>query len=257
MSGSGASPHDVSELLVEMLRRALARADRQSLGDVMARFPDAGAGNVALITAQCPSATHLETWEGWRALGRRVEDHAEAIKTLSPIPATSGGRTGARLRWLTGVRVDAVIDVAQTTGRALPPRERPELDASAARALLDALDPTGPGRQIPEASRVVEVMTQMATAAGASSGLGISLAAYVIARRLGLDTSGFTWGEHSGFDQLEPEDKLAVLNDAHERVETMTNAIRGRQRDTPTPALIRAVGALEAPARVAAIDLDR
>ena len=112
--------------------------DWQRMLAVATRFHHYSAGNVMLITAQRPDATHVAGYRTWQRLGRNVRRGEHGIAILAPCtyrrPADTTGDDDAAAAVLRGFRIIHVFDIAQTDGEPLP---------DVAPALLTGDDPTG------------------------------------------------------------------------------------------------------------------
>ncbi len=89
--------------------------------ETRSRFHRYSFGNVLLITAQCPHATHVAGYRTWPQLGRHVRRGEKAIRILAPIVAKRRDeQSGEDRRVVVGFRGACVFDVSQTDGDPLP-----------------------------------------------------------------------------------------------------------------------------------------
>lgn len=90
----------------------------------VARFHHYSFGNVMLIAAQRPDATHVAGFNAWRKLGRYVKKGEKGIVIIAPVPLRRDTNTTAADDETrdTGMRFKAayVFDVSQTDGEPLP-----------------------------------------------------------------------------------------------------------------------------------------
>ena len=98
----------------------------------MSRFHHYSPGNVFLIAAQKPTATHVAGYHTWKDLGRQVKKEEKGIMILAPIvvkrkeadqtrpsPNDMGAKKNDESR-VAGFRTAFVFDVSQTEGKELP-----------------------------------------------------------------------------------------------------------------------------------------
>jgi len=123
------------------LAEQLGRGKSDRLRDylrTMGRFRAYSMGNVLLIAAQRPDATHVAGYRTWQALGRQVKAGEHGIVILSPIVRRWRANNGKEIKptqsktsktgsqpslgeeTVAGFRPVHVFDVAQTEGRDLP-----------------------------------------------------------------------------------------------------------------------------------------
>lgn len=90
-------------------------AEFQKYLDTQARMDRYSAANALLIYKQCPEATQLKDFDGWREENVRVKKGAKSISILEPVDYTkSDGTQGI------SYNVKKAFDVSQTTGRRQP-----------------------------------------------------------------------------------------------------------------------------------------
>jgi hypothetical protein len=97
---------------------------------VMGRFHRYSFGNVLLIAAQRPDATHVAGFRRWNELGRHVMKDQRGIGIMAPLVRKRRGEVEAGKeevqgdeKILRGFRVVYVFDVSQTEGKPLPEPE--------------------------------------------------------------------------------------------------------------------------------------
>ena len=90
-------------------------------------------GNIALILAQRPDATHVAGYRTWQTLERQVRKGERAIKILVPhrvrVVDTAGEDSEPSYR-LVGWGIGSVFDISQTDGKPLPQPPAVEVLAS-------------------------------------------------------------------------------------------------------------------------------
>lgn len=88
----------------------------------LARFHSYSFGNVLLIRAQRPDATHVAGYRKWVELGRQVKKGEQGIKILVPFKhkATATEEDEEDAVVVKGFGLGTVFDVAQTAGDPLP-----------------------------------------------------------------------------------------------------------------------------------------
>lgn len=90
-------------------------AEFQKYLDTQARMDRYSAANALLIYKQCPEATQLKDFNGWRDDDIRVKKGAKSISILDPVDYTKAdGTTGI------SYNVKKTFDVSQTNGRQQP-----------------------------------------------------------------------------------------------------------------------------------------
>lgn len=90
-------------------------AELQKYLDTQARMDRYSAANALLIYKQCPEATQLKDFDGWRDDNIRIKKGAKSISILEPVNYTKAdGSTGITYN------VKKAFDVSQTTGRRQP-----------------------------------------------------------------------------------------------------------------------------------------
>src|SRR6185436_13621834 len=84
----------------------------------MGRFHKYSWHNVALIAAQCPTATRVAGFQTWRTLGRFVRKGEEGIAILAPIIGRRRDSDAAAddAKGVLGFRATYVFDIASTDG---------------------------------------------------------------------------------------------------------------------------------------------
>jgi DNA primase len=180
-------PADPAEEVVALRSLVLAGAGELRSGEQWQawlyhaeRFASLGFWNTMLIWAQRPEATDLHDYDGWKRLGRQVNRGEHGIRLI---------RRG---------RLTTVFDVSQTDGE--PPsvvlRKRPEYDERVRPEAWRALGADG-GDMAYALKLARQASRQLAGVDPAACQLtGLVEAesvAYLIALRLGLDPSGFSF----------------------------------------------------------------
>lgn len=90
-------------------------AEFQKYLDTQARMDRYSAANALLIYKQCPEATQLKDFNGWRDDNIRVKKGAKSISILEPVDYTKAdGSTGI------SYNVKKAFDILQTNGRRQP-----------------------------------------------------------------------------------------------------------------------------------------
>ncbi len=90
-------------------------AEFQKYLDTQARMDRYSAANALLIYKQCPEATQLKDFDGWREDNIRIKKGAKSISILEPVDYTKpDGSTGI------AYNVKKAFDISQTTGRRQP-----------------------------------------------------------------------------------------------------------------------------------------
>jgi antirestriction protein ArdC len=84
------------------------------------RFHRYSTNNVLLIAAQCPNATRVAGFSAWRTFGRTVRRGEKAIWILAPLVRHRREDEAGDRSPVTGFKLVAVFDVAQTDGPDLP-----------------------------------------------------------------------------------------------------------------------------------------
>lgn len=114
---------------IEMLAHMLAAGKSETLLNylkTMAKFHKYSFGNVMLIAAQRPDATHVAGFNTWKKLNRSVIKGEKGIGIMAPVVyknkdddelKTNGDESNHRVR---GFRIVHVFDVSQTAGEPLP-----------------------------------------------------------------------------------------------------------------------------------------
>jgi antirestriction protein ArdC len=88
----------------------------------MARLPQYSAGNLALIHAQCPTATRVAGYRRWQELGRQVKKGEKGITILVPHRSKVAAETeeDEDRVLVRGFGTGTVFDIAATDGPPLP-----------------------------------------------------------------------------------------------------------------------------------------
>jgi hypothetical protein len=116
---------DALAALAESLRQGKSEAITRYLA-VMARFHRYSFGNILLILAQRPEATHVAGFNAWRDLRRFVRKGEHGIAIFAPMRLRAGGDddtaepSAEKPRTILRFRVVHVFDIAQTDGEPLP-----------------------------------------------------------------------------------------------------------------------------------------
>lgn len=118
------------EQQIEALGTALEAGHSQHLQEflgVMARFHKYSLGNVLLIMAQRPEATHVAGFHTWKSLGRFVKSGEKGIAILAPMAlkrdkheASDSSPPDEDEDRILRFRVVYVFDVSQTDGEPMP-----------------------------------------------------------------------------------------------------------------------------------------
>lgn len=87
----------------------------QKFLDTQARMDRYSAANALLIYKQCPEATQLKDFDGWREENVRIKKGAKSISILEPVDYTRADGTQG-----ISYNVKKVFDVSQTNGRRKP-----------------------------------------------------------------------------------------------------------------------------------------
>lgn len=90
-------------------------AEMQKYLDTQARMDRYSAANALLIYKQCPEATQLKDFDGWRDDNVRIKKGAKSISILEPVDYTRADGTQG-----ISYNVKKVFDVSQTNGRRKP-----------------------------------------------------------------------------------------------------------------------------------------
>jgi antirestriction factor ArdC-like protein len=123
----------VATRALNRLGAALAEGETEALETVLtmlSRFPRYSAGNVVLIWAQEPVATHVAGFRTWNRLGRSVRAGERAIRILAPVICPADGSEDEES--VAAFRPVSVFDVRQTEGTFEPDMDGQPLDASTA-----------------------------------------------------------------------------------------------------------------------------
>lgn len=215
------------------------------------RFASFGFVNTMLIWAQCPDALLLHDYAGWRRVGRQVIH----------------GEHGIRIIWRGNVTT--VFDLLQTTGNpqavrmnTTPPGGRPRVASWRALAALDVVV-DGDAGDLGAAVEAAQVAARGLLGCGQADEISltgrveIDSVAFLIGRRIGLDTSGIHFPPVTSWAGDDPRSPggaivaacatriLAAAGQAFARMEP-TGAIPVRlltgprlaARDTPRPVVV-------------------
>ena len=87
----------------------------QKFLDTQAHMDRYSAANALLIYKQCPEATQLKDFDGWREENVRIKKGAKSISILEPVDYTRADGTQG-----ISYNVKKVFDVSQTNGRRKP-----------------------------------------------------------------------------------------------------------------------------------------
>ena len=87
-------------------------AEMQKYLDTQARMDRYSAANALLIYKQCPEATQLKDFDGWRDDNVRIKKGAKSISILEPVDFTRADGTQG-----VSYNVKKVFDVSQTNGK--------------------------------------------------------------------------------------------------------------------------------------------
>lgn len=115
---------------IDQLNTALAAGHSVRLKDVMklmSRFHKYSFNNCVLIAEQCPHATKVLGFHGWKAIGRSVKKGEKGIGITAPL-AVRKKDSPADEREVFGFRVVHVFDISQTEGDELPELSEPAGD---------------------------------------------------------------------------------------------------------------------------------
>lgn len=228
--------------------RALSGSDRwRSYLELQERFHRYSFNNVLLIGAQDPGATRVAGFATWKKLGRSVRKGERAIWILAPmVGRTVRGEDGDERRPIYGFRPVAVFDVAQTDGVELPEVCRnvdgddPGAAFDALRARADALGyaveqaelPGGtngdcthglrrirvesrnrPAQQVKTlAHELAHALLHEGSSDRALAELEAESTAYVVCRRLGIDSGGYSFGYVACWAGGGPEATAAITS---------------------------------------------
>ena len=77
---------DITEKLEKGVQDVFASDQYQKLLDTMARFPRYSLNNNILIMLQKPDATLVQSYTGWKKMGRFVKKGEKGIRILAPAP---------------------------------------------------------------------------------------------------------------------------------------------------------------------------
>jgi len=90
-----------------------------ALLSTMGRFHKYSWHNVALIAAQCPTATRVAGFQTWRTMGRFVRKGEKGIAILAPIIGRRRDAGDDDAKGVLGFRATYVFDIASTDGEPL------------------------------------------------------------------------------------------------------------------------------------------
>lgn len=111
---------------LDRLSKALAQGKSEALTEYLktvALFHDYSFGNIMLIAAQRPDATHVAGFRTWKKLGRYVKKGEKGIVIIAPMmirPKDSDGDSSSDEAPQLRFRAVHVFDVSQTDGEPLP-----------------------------------------------------------------------------------------------------------------------------------------
>jgi len=111
---------------LDRLSKALAQGKSEALTEYLktvALFHDYSFGNIMLIAAQRPDATHVAGFRTWKKLGRYVKKGEKGIVIIAPMmirPKDGEGDSGSDDAPQLRFRAVHVFDVSQTDGEPLP-----------------------------------------------------------------------------------------------------------------------------------------
>ncbi|TWU62645.1 hypothetical protein V7x_43800 [Crateriforma conspicua] len=96
---------------------------------LMARFHKYSFKNCLLIAQQCPDATKVMGFHGWKSVGRSVKKGEKGIGITAPLAFRKKDASADETE-IRGFRVVHVFDISQTEGDELPKLTRPTGDAA-------------------------------------------------------------------------------------------------------------------------------
>jgi antirestriction protein ArdC len=258
---------DRSELLEALTAGVAAlvtsEAWRRYLG-FQSRFHRYSFHNVLLIATQCPQASRVASFSAWRRLGRSVRKGEKAIWILAPL-FKKVERDEEEHSVLRGFKWVPVFDVSQTEGEALPVICAPldggdpagryeELVAVASSLGFSVLDHRFFGAANGDCSHAERLVRIEATNAPAQrvktlahelahallhehfsdralAELEAESTAYVVCRRLGIDSSGYSFGYLAAWAG-GGEEATAAITAAGQRIHRAAGAILAPLTDT-------------------------
>ena len=77
---------DITEKLEKGVQDVFGSEQFQNLLDTMAKFPHYSVNNNILIMMQKPDATLVQSYTGWKKMGRFVKKGEKGIRILAPAP---------------------------------------------------------------------------------------------------------------------------------------------------------------------------
>lgn len=156
---------DITEKLEQGVKDVFASDNYHRLLDTMAKFPRYSINNNILIMMQKPDATLVQSYTGWKKMGRFVKKGEKGIRILAPAPykiekeqdkLDSNGKAildkdGEAVKEkveinLTAFKPCSTFDISQTEGEPMPTIGVSELTGSVDgyKNLFDALKATSP-----------------------------------------------------------------------------------------------------------------
>lgn len=156
---------DITEKLEKGVQDVFASDQYQKLLDTMARFPRYSLNNNILIMLQKPDATLVQSYTGWKKMGRFVKKGEKGIRILAPAPyklekeqdkVDESGKVvldkdGEAVKEkveinLTAFKPVSTFDLSQTEGEPLPSIGVDELTGSVEgyQTLFEAIKATSP-----------------------------------------------------------------------------------------------------------------
>ncbi len=112
---------DLLGKLTEGISRLTDSTEWQRHLDCQSRFHHYSFGNVVLIAAQCPGASRVAGFHTWKKLERTVRKGEKAVWILAPmVAARDKSADPGDDRVIRGFKFVPVFDVSQTGGAALP-----------------------------------------------------------------------------------------------------------------------------------------
>jgi antirestriction protein ArdC len=225
---------------------------------LQARFHRYSFRNVVLIATQCPEASQVAGFRAWQRMGRTVRRGERAIWILAPLVRRRSGATDEDRATVAGFRYQAVFDVSQTDGEPLPtvcdrlvgaaPEgafdrlvgcatalgftvERCELpgtvngDCSHRLARLRVEVRNDPAQQVKTlAHELAHAVLHEEVGDRALAELEAESAAFVVCDHLGLDTSGYTFGDVATWAGGGDE-AVAGIRSAGERIQRAARTV--------------------------------
>ena len=198
--------------------------------DTQAHMDRYSAANALLIYKQCPEATQLKDFDGWREENVRIKKGAKSISILEPVDYTRANGTQG-----ISYNVKKVFDVSQTNGRRKP---APTVNRDP-RNLVTVMINTSPvncesAEQLPNPDAVAYYDNSKDTLF-IKKGVGDSVAlfqavcvGYMLCKKYGVDTKSFAVDRvPAEWKDKEPNDVRAELS----KVRTAMSDIHSRISD--------------------------